>query len=143
MGRAGALRRFALALAVSGLLAGCPGEDDMDLAGGGATKKREPLRTAKQQVGPSAEELYKSTCATCHGPQGQGLPGLGKNLTTSQFVESQSLDDFVAFLKIGREAGHPENTTGIAMPPRGGNPALTDDQLRSIAQFVKDLPEVP
>lgn len=138
----GTLRRLALALAVTGLLAGCPGEDDMDLTGGQGTPKREPIRTQKQQVGPSGEELYKSTCAACHGPQGQGLPGLGKNLTTSEFVDSQSMDDMVAFLKQGREAGHPLNTTGIAMPPKGGNPALTDEQLRSIAQHVKDLPEV-
>lgn len=137
-----ALRRLGVALTVASLLAGCPGEDDMDVAGG-APRKREPIRTQKQQIGPSGEELFRSTCAACHGQDARGLPGLGKNLTTSQFVDEQSLDDFVEFLKVGREAGHPENTTGIAMPPRGGNPALTDDQLRAIAQYVKDLPEAP
>lgn len=142
MGR-GTLRRLALGLAVTGLLAGCPGEDETDVGGGGAPKKREPIRTQKQQVGPSAEELFKSTCATCHGQDARGVQGLGKNLTTSQFVDSLSIDDMVAFLEKGRDVGDPLNTTGVAMPPKGGNPALTQDQLRAIAQYVKDLPEAP
>lgn len=139
----GTLRRLALALAVTGLLAGCPEDDDLDLGRGDAPAKREPIRTQKQQVGPSGEELYKSTCSSCHGPDARGLPNLGKNLTTSEFVDTTGLDDMVAFLKEGRDAGHPLNTTGVAMPPRGGNPALKDEDLRAIAQYVKDLPEAP
>lgn len=140
----GSLRRLALGVVFAGLLSGCPGEDELDLAGGGgAPKKRAPIRTQQQQIGPSGEELFKQTCSTCHGQDARGIPGLGKNLTTSEFVDTSSLEEQVEFLKVGREAGHPLNTTGIAMPPRGGNPALTDEQLASIAKYVKDLPPAP
>lgn len=121
------------------LFAGC-GEDEGGVARG---PTKPPIRTAPQQIGPTPAELYRSTCSACHGPDARGLPNLGKNLTTSEFVDTASLDDMVTFLEQGREAGHPLNTTGIAMPPRGGNPALTDKDLRSIAEYVQGLPPAP
>ena len=36
----------------------------------------------------------------------------------------------------GRGPSDPANTTKIQMPPRGGNPALTDEQVEAIATFV-------
>lgn len=128
------LRRFALALCLAlASLAGCTDE-------GGAGSAAKTPGKAKGPGGPDGEKLYQSTCAACHGPDARGLTGLGKNLTTSTFVDQQSLDQMVAFLQEGREAGHPLNTTGIAMPPKGGNPALTDADLRAIAEYVKALP---
>lgn len=130
---------FRLLVALTTLLAGC-GDGDGGVAKG---PKKPPIKTAPQQIGPTSAELYKSTCSACHGPDARGLPGLGKNLTTSEFVDTSSLDEMVTFLQKGREVGHPLNTTGIAMPPRGGNPALTDRELRSIAEYVQGLPPAP
>lgn len=42
----------------------------------------------------------------------------------------------VAFLISGRPADHPDNTTGIAIPARGGNPALSGVD---IAAFLRDI----
>jgi disulfide bond formation protein DsbB len=33
----------------------------------------------------------------------------------------------------------PENTTGVPMPPKGGNPALTDEQILEIIAFIHTL----
>src|SRR3989304_1812762 len=40
--------------------------------------------------------------------------------------------ELLAFLDLGRAAGDPLNTTGILMPRRGGNPALTDADLMDV-----------
>ena len=37
----------------------------------------------------------------------------------------------------GRPAYHPDNTQGVDMPPKGGNPALTDDDLLAIIAFQR------
>ncbi len=123
------------ALLVSGALVGCPGDED------GAAKAPEAGgETASPEVLAEGEQMYQTYCTACHGPEATGVQNLGKNLTTSAFVDEKSIDEMVAFINEGRPADHPLNSTGIAMPPKAGNPALTDDQIRKIAQYVKSLP---
>lgn len=85
------------------------------------------------------EAQFKSTCVSCHGPDATGITGLGKNLTTSEWAKSQSDADLVLFLTKGRPASDPLNTTGVDMPPRGGNPALKDQDLADIVAYVRTL----
>ena len=83
--------------------------------------------------------LFLKTCASCHGPDARGMPKLGKSLHDNQFVQARSVPELVDFIKIGRRPYDPLNTTGVDMPPRGGNPALTDEDLAKIATFVQTL----
>jgi len=83
--------------------------------------------------------LFGSTCAACHGPTATGVKGLGKDLTTSKFIASLTDDELLAFVKRGRDMSDPLNTTGIAMPPKGGNPALQDEQLQDIIAFIRSI----
>lgn len=85
--------------------------------------------------------LYKVTCPACHGAGGKGVPGLGKDMTTSPFVDRLSDAELVDFISRGRAVGDPQNTTGIAMPPKGLNNELTDDELMAIVQFIRSLKE--
>lgn len=87
--------------------------------------------------GPVGANLYQQTCANCHGTDGKGLPNLGKDLTASEFVQSQSDQAVLAFVKQGRLPNDPGNTTGVPMPPKGGNPALTDEQILEIIAFIR------
>ena len=87
------------------------------------------------------QEKYAGTCASCHGPDAKGITGLGKDLTTSEFVKGQSDADLVAFVTQGRDASDPANTTGVAMPPKGGNPALTEQDIYDIVAYVRTLQE--
>jgi len=87
--------------------------------------------------GSVGANLYQQTCANCHGPDGKGLPNLGKDLTTSEFVQSQSDQAVLAFVKQGRLSNDPGTTTGVPMPPKGGNPALTDEQILEIIAFIR------
>lgn len=95
--------------------------------------------TIAQDIEPG-KALYERTCTACHGIDGGGLPGLGKPLAGSDFIQDQSTDDLVAFIAAGREATDPENTSGIAMPARGGNPDLTDNDLAAIVEYLRTLP---
>lgn len=83
--------------------------------------------------------LYAGTCASCHGPDAKGLPNLGKDLTTSAFAKGLSDEDLYKFVIKGRTASDPANTTGVDMPPRGGNPALTDQDLADIVAYIRTL----
>lgn len=84
-------------------------------------------------------ELFRSTCATCHGPDAEGMPRLGKNLHENPFVQSQSDEQLLQFLKQGRPASHPDNERGVDMPPKGGNPALTDEDLAKIVAYMRSI----
>lgn len=81
--------------------------------------------------------IYSSTCSACHGLDARGISGLGKNLIESAFVHGLSDEELLQFITTGRDTSDPANTTGIPMPPRGGNPSLTDDQLRSVIAFLR------
>ncbi len=94
-----------------------------------------------EQVDTVAEgkTIYDTLCIACHGPDGTGVEGLGKDLTTSEFFKSSTDSEMVAFIIEGRPATHPDNTTGVDMPPRGGNSELTDDDIANIVAYVRSL----
>ena len=83
--------------------------------------------------------LYSTTCTACHGSDAKGVPGLGKTLVDSPFVNELNDDELVAFLHVGRAGTDPQNTTGIAMPAKGGNPSLDDDDLNAIVDYIRSL----
>lgn len=89
------------------------------------------------------QELFIATCSACHGPDAHGVVGLGKDLINSEFVHSQADADLLTFIKTGRPIWDAANTTGIDMPPKGGNPALTDEQLTLIITFIRASSGVP
>lgn len=83
--------------------------------------------------------LYGSVCSACHGINLQGISGLGKPLINSQFVNRLNDDELVAFLVVGRSTRDPLNTTGIAMPAKGGNPSLTEANLHQIVDYIRSF----
>src|SRR4051812_13816596 len=86
----------------------------------------EPLATEVTLDPPDAEvgqQVFVQTCATCHGFQAQGLPHQGAPLRTSPFIASHDDRALIEFIKQGRPAKDSSNASGVAMPPRGNNPA--------------------
>jgi disulfide bond formation protein DsbB len=79
------------------------------------------------------------SCMACHGKDATGVKNMGKDLVHSPFVAGLSDDDLVAFIKKGRGPTDPGNTTRIAMPPKGGNPALKDEQLKDVVIYLRSL----
>jgi len=67
------------------------------------------------------------------------LPNIGKDLVESSFVKTTSDSDLSDFIKVGRGAGDKDNSTGVDMPPKGGNPALSDSDIEAIIAFLRSL----
>jgi disulfide bond formation protein DsbB len=75
-----------------------------------------------------------NTAVSCHGPDAKGLPGLGKDLTTSNVVKGQAHNPCVESNQQGRRTRDPAKMTNVDMPPRSGDPALTDT-----AAFIRSV----
>lgn len=113
----------------------------LSACGGGAAPPpptRPPTPTPKGSAKAGAP-LFATTCVACHGADAKGLPGLGKDMTTSQFIASKTDDELLAFIKVGRPITDTLNTTGVLMPPKGANPNLTDDDLYDIIAYIRSL----
>ncbi len=88
-----------------------------------------------------ARALYLRNCATCHGAQGQGMGRMGNTLVANAFIQERDDDALIAFLKVGRMPDDPANESKMLMPPKGGNPKLSDEDLRLIVSFLRTLQE--
>ena len=86
-------------------------------------------------------ESFVTSCSACHGPNGQGVEGSGVALRNNEFVKQNSESELMAFVKRGRASWDSESKTGVDMPPKGGNPALSDATLAEIVTFIKGMQE--
>jgi disulfide bond formation protein DsbB len=121
-------------------LTACGGGGDSS-ASAGADQPAEEAAQVSLGDPEAGKEQYDMICVACHGPSGEGIEGLGKPFTTSAILREKSDDEMVEFIKVGRPAGDPLNTTGVDMPPKGGNPALTEEQIVDIIAYVRTLQE--
>jgi len=83
--------------------------------------------------------IYVTSCSSCHGPNGEGIENLGKAFTTSTFVANSSDKELMTMIKMGRPIWDAANTTGLDMPSKGGNPALSDDELTEIIGYMRSI----
>jgi mono/diheme cytochrome c family protein len=120
---------IAFGLLVAMMLAACGGDEAAD---------EEPAVSKGDAV---AGEKHFQVCAGCHGPDAKGLPNLGKDMTTSVFIKGSTDEELVDFIKTGRPIGDPENTTNVDMPPKGGNPAFSDEDLFDVVAYLRTLTE--
>jgi mono/diheme cytochrome c family protein len=104
---------------------------------GGGGPAETPTPTEPQGNATAGQAKFESTCKACHGVDLKGMAGLGKDLTTSQYVKDKTNSQMLAFLLVGRAADDALNTTGVAMPPKGGNPSFTDQDLLDIIAYVR------
>lgn len=86
----------------------------------------------------AGQEAFNASCASCHGQDALN-PTIGKDLVVNAFVADTPNDELVAFIEQGRGADDPANTTGSAMPAKGGNPSLSAEDLSGIVDYLKSL----
>lgn len=87
----------------------------------------------------AGQVTFNNRCSVCHGPGGEGIIGLGKPLTTSEFAAGLTDEALLAFLIEGRASDDPQNTTGIVMPGRAGVPPLSDEELIDVIAYLRTL----
>ncbi|MEQ9209597.1 MAG: c-type cytochrome, partial [Pseudomonadales bacterium] len=85
-----------------------------------------PRTEAEEQLFVAGQEIYRTHCAACHGPEGLGTAA-GKPLAGSRFVNMGG-EVFAAILLQGKEGD-----TGL-MPPQ---PTMSDEQLASVITYVR------
>lgn len=82
---------------------------------------------------------YGIFCANCHGAAGEGEESFGPPLKQNVFTRGMNDEALLRFIIHGRPVDDPFNISGVAMPPRGGFPSLTDDQIRGIIAYIRVL----
>lgn len=85
------------------------------------------------------QQLAEQSCSSCHGQNFEGVKNLGPALTDNGFIQDHTDAELIDFIKEGRARDAQDNETGLAMPPYGGNPRLTDEDLADIVLFLRTL----
>lgn len=77
----------------------------------------------------SGEAVYQSACTACHGAGIAGAPKTGDKAAWEPRI-AKGMDTLVQHAVEGfqGEAGY--------MPPKGGNPALSDEQVRMAVEYL-------
>ncbi len=76
------------------------------------------------------EQIYKQTCIACHGANGEGaIPGVPK------LSERMSKSDETLLNHITN--GFQSEGSAMAMPAKGGNPALTDADMKEVLSYLR------
>ncbi|MDJ0497976.1 MAG: cytochrome c [Acidimicrobiia bacterium] len=130
------MRRPVILITVLVLVVAACGGGDSDSAG-----SNDGGSTAAVTAGNAAngETVFTNTCVSCHGPGGAGIDGLGKPMPGSAFITGLSDSELATFIKVGRGPGDPANTTGVDMPAKGGNPALSEQDIVDVVAYIRTL----
>lgn len=91
--------------------------------------------TGSSQVNPSPSggTIYQQTCVACHGANGKGAVPGAPDFTSANGPLQKS--DAVLLQHIIN--GFQSPGSSMPMPPRGGNPKLTDDNLKSVLSYIR------
>lgn len=127
------IKRMAIIVAVLALAAAACGGSSTS-GGDSSNTTSGVVEAGDPQAGAT---VYSGNCAACHASDLSGIDGLGVMLAPNEFVASMSEDDLAAFIIVGRAADDPDNMGGIAMPARGGNPSLSDQDIQDVAAYLK------
>ncbi len=94
------------------------------------------LRAATAGIG---RDQYRASCSACHGQRGEGVESAGLPLVGGEFVPNATDRELASLIRSGRPIWHADNQTGLDMPPKGGNPTLTDAQIEDIVKYIREL----
>lgn len=100
-----------------------------------------PILTALALLGLSplasagdARSVYESTCVACHGAQGQGaIPGV-PDLAKGNRLAKPDAEIAANIMNGFQTKGSP-----LAMPPKGGNPKLTEADAKALVPYLRTL----
>lgn len=86
-----------------------------------------------EQTNRSGQEIYENNCMACHGADGSGgLPGV-PDFTDEKGRLAKDDGELLNHIIFGFQS--PGSL--MPMPPRGGNPQLSDSELSKALQYIK------
>lgn len=91
-----------------------------------SSKKEKPAVVENKAENPG-QKIYDNSCSVCHATDAMSAPNFGNKKAWD------------ARLKKGIDAVYANGIKGInAMPPKGGNASLTDDQFKAAVNYMID-----
>lgn len=90
-----------------------------------APKAEDKGAAAPAASGADGKKVFEASCQACHGGAIPGIPGIGKK------------EDWAPRIKKGKETLYKHALEGFnAMPARGGNSALSDDEVKAAVDYM-------
>jgi mono/diheme cytochrome c family protein len=92
-------------------------------------------RSANENKGGAAagEGIYAQTCIACHGADGKGpIPGVA-DFTAKDSPLSKTDEELVKNISEGFQSPG----SFMAMPAKGGNPSLTEEDIRAVVKYLR------
>lgn len=81
-----------------------------------------------------ARAVYEMTCVACHGAKGQGaIPGV-PDLAKGNRLTKPDGEIAANIINGSQTKGSP-----LAMPPKGGNPNLTEADAKALVPYLRTL----
>ena len=81
----------------------------------------------------AGKAVYSQTCIACHGADGKGtIPGV-KDFSVEEGPLSKTDEELVNNIVNGFQSPG----SFLAMPAKGGNPALTEDDIAAVLAFIR------
>jgi cytochrome c5 len=92
---------------------------------------QEPVKSAAaaQPTNRSGQQVYETTCVACHGAGIAGAPKFGDKTQWAKHI-AKGRDALYAGAVNGVQA-----STGV-MPPKGGNPGLSNAEVRAAVDYM-------
>lgn len=82
----------------------------------------------------TGQAVYQGTCIACHGAGGEGaLPGVS-DLTESNGSLSKPDEQ----LKRNIINGFSNPDSPLSMPPKGGDPSLSEDDIDAVIRYMRE-----
>jgi len=96
-----------------------------------AETRREPVKSAAAAPPPTrnGQQIYQTTCVACHDAGIAGAPKLGDKSQWAKHI-AKGVDALYASAVNGVQG------SAGAMPPKGGNPALSDAEVRAAVDYM-------
>jgi cytochrome c5 len=93
--------------------------------------QREPVKIAAAAPAPSrdGQQVYQASCVACHGAGIAGAPKLGDKGQWAKNI-AKGVDALYASAVNGVQG-----SAGV-MPPRGGNPALSNAEVKAAVDYM-------
>lgn len=82
------------------------------------------------------KKTYDDICSSCHGEDGTTeVPGI------PLFAEGERFGKTDAQLanSIKNGVNNPDNPSGMSMPPYGGGPRLSDNEIADVVSYIRTL----
>ena len=105
-------------------------EIQMDGAEPVAAAEEESTEVAANGGDDAGKATYDSVCVACHGSGIPGIPQLGDAAAWAPRIE-QGNDTLYEHAIVGYTGA-----AGMPMPAKGGNPALSDDDVKAAVDFM-------